>query len=302
MTNSIEPREVRVNSLRRGRTALSAAVACAAAVALLAGPVGVGAQGEDGQALFEQNCSGCHTIGGGDGAGPDLQGLPDRRDQAWVETFIKDPAAVIASGDPYAKELDAKFPATMPTLGLSDDQIAAIVAYLGFGKATPTDTTPTETTPTEPAPLPAGNADRGKNLFTGAENTQGGGPACLSCHSIAGVGALGGGQLGPDLTGAAARLGGEKGLASWLAAIPSPTMAPIFASRPLTDEERADLAAFIASAQSQERDTGQALKLVVLSLGVAALIVLLALTIWRRRLGSVRRPLVDRATGRSDHS
>jgi mono/diheme cytochrome c family protein len=275
------------------------AVAVAAAVILLVGPVGVGAQGEDGQALFEQSCSGCHSIGGGDGAGPDLEGLTDRRDQAWVEAFVKDPEAVIASGDEYATALAEKFPAAMPNLGLSDAQIAAIVAYLGFGDTTPTETTPTETTPTEPTPAPSGDADRGKNLFTGSTNTEAGGPSCLSCHSIAGVGALGGGQLGPDLTGAADRLGGESGLASWLAAIPSPTMAPIFASRELTDDERADLAAFIASAASQERDSGQALKLVALALGVAALIAVLALVIWRKRLAGVRRPLVDRATGRN---
>jgi mono/diheme cytochrome c family protein len=290
---------VAVKSLHRGRTSLLTAAAIAAAVVLLAGPVGVGAQGDGGQALFEQSCAGCHTIGGGDGAGPDLEGLTDRRDQEWVEAFVKDPEAVIASGDAYAQELADRFPAAMPNLGLSDEQIAAIVAYLGFGETTPTDTTPTETTPTETTPLPSGDVDRGKSLFTGSEDIQAGGPACLSCHSIAGVGALGGGQLGPDLTSAADRLGGEAGLASWLAAIPSPTMAPIFASRELTDEERADLAAFIASASSQERDSGQALKLVALSLGVAALIAVLALAIWRKRLAGVRRPLVDRATGRT---
>lgn len=288
-----------MGSLRRPVRWVASAVAVAAAVVLLAGTVGAGAQDEDGQALFEQNCSGCHSIGGGDGVGPDLQGLPDRRDQAWVESFVRDPAAVIGSGDAYATKLADKYPAAMPTLGLSDAQIAAIVAYLGFGTTTPTDTTDTETTPTEPTPLPSGSADPGKGLFTGSTNLEAGGPACLSCHSIAGVGALGGGQLGPDLTGAAARLGGEKGLAAWLSAIPSPTMAPIFGSHALTDAERADLAAFIAGAATEERETGQALKLVVLALGVAGLIALVALTIWRRRLAGVRRPLVDRATGRT---
>jgi len=268
--------------------------------ALVAGlAAGARAADEDGKAVFDQLCAGCHTLAGGDGAGPDLQGLADRRDQAWVEAFIRDPAAVIASGDAYAKELADRFPAAMPTLGLSDAQLGAIVAYLGFTATAPTDTTPTETTPTQPAPLPVGDEDRGKRLFEGRESTEAGGPACLSCHSIAGVGALGGGQLGPDLTGAADRLGGQDGLAAWLSAIPSPTMAPIFGDRALADQERADLATFIVGAANAERGSGQLLKLIGLAVGIALIIAVVASAIWQQRLGDVRRPLVDRSTGRS---
>lgn len=273
------------------------AILLAALVAGLAGRAR--AAGEDGKAIFDQLCAGCHTLGGGDGAGPDLEGLPNRRDQAWVETFIGDPAAVIATGDPYAKELADRFPAAMPTLDLSDAQLAAIVSYLGFAAATPAETTPTETAPTQPAPLPPGDPDRGKRLFEGRESIEAGGPACLSCHSIAGVGALGGGQLGPDLTGAAGRLGGQDGLAAWLTAMPSPTMTPIFGSRKLSDQERADLAAFIVSAATAERGSGQLLKLVGLAVGAALIMAVVASAIWQRRLGGVRRPLVDRSTGRS---
>jgi mono/diheme cytochrome c family protein len=267
--------------------------------ALVAGLAsGARAADEDGRAIFDQLCAGCHTLGGGDAAGPDLEGLPERRDQAWVEAFISDPTAVIDSGDSYAKELADRFPAAMPTLGLSDAQLAAIVAYLEFTATAPTDTT-TETTPTQPAPLPVGDEDRGKRLFEGRDSIEAGGPACLSCHSIAGVGALGGGQLGPDLTGAAGRLGGEDGLAAWLTAIPSPTMAPIFGNRELSDQERADLAAFIGGASNAERGSGQLLKLIGLAVGVALLIAVVAGAIWRHRLGGVRRPLVDRSTGRT---
>lgn len=275
-------------------------VAAAAAALSLVAVVGVfssgaGAADEDGQAIFEQQCSGCHTIGGGKLAGPDLEGLADRREQAWVERFIQAPDEVIASGDPIAKQLLAEYGAQMPNLGVSDAQLASLVAFLGFEQQAPPTT---ETTTTEPEPAPAGDADRGKLLFEGSDRTEAGGPACLSCHSVAGVGALGGGQLGPDLTGAFDKLGGEKGLAAWLTSIPSPTMAPIFGNRPLSAQERADLVAFLESATTGERPAGQAGKLVALSVGVAAIIALLALVIWRRRLQGVRRSLVDRATGR----
>jgi mono/diheme cytochrome c family protein len=277
-----------------------AKVAAAAAALSLVAVVGVfssgaGAADEDGQAIFDQKCAGCHTIGGGDLAGPDLQGLADRRDQAWVEAFVRDPAAVIESGDPIAKELLDKYGVVMPNLGVSDAQLAALVAFLGFEQQAPPTT---DTTPTEPEPAPAGDVDRGKLLFEGSERFDAGGPSCLSCHSVAGVGALGGGQLGPDLTGAFAKYGGEKGLQGVLEAVGFPTMAPIFSRKPLTADERADLVAFLESAADDQRSGRQAGKLVGLSAGVAAAIALLALVIWRRRLNGVRRSLVDRSTGK----
>ncbi|MBI5344753.1 MAG: hypothetical protein HZB83_05375, partial [Deltaproteobacteria bacterium] len=51
--------------------------------------------------------------------------------------------------------------------------------------------------PAEPAEK--GNADIGRQLFTGERSFTNGAPPCISCHS-AGVGALGGGVLGPNLT------------------------------------------------------------------------------------------------------
>ena len=163
---------------------------------------------------------------------------------------------------------------------------------------TPTETKPTESTPTEPESSPSGDEDRGKLLFEGSDRFEAGGPSCLSCHSVAGVGALGGGQLGPDLTGAFDKYGGEQGLQRVLEAVAFPTMAPIFSRKPLTAKERADLVAFLESAAVAERPGSQAGKLVALSVAVAAAIVVLALVIWRRRLGGVRRGLLNRATGR----
>ena len=292
------------SSRRRGKAERGwLLVALAASLGAVAAVLAVGARAadEDGQAVFDQLCSGCHTIGGGKLVGPDLQGLADRRERDWVERFIREPETVIASGDPIAKQLLDEYGAPMPNLGVSDAQLAALVAFLGFEQqvSPPTETTDTEPAPTSPEPPAAGDADRGKLLFEGSDRFAAGGPACLSCHSVAGVGALGGGQLGPDLTGAFDKFGGEKGLEAVLEAVAFPTMAPIFTDRPLSADERTDLVAFLESAASEERSAGQAGKLVALSLGVAGAIVLLALVIWRRRLAGVRRSLVDRATGRT---
>lgn len=269
------------------------------------------ASAEEGQALFESQCAGCHTIGGGDAIGPDLQGLADRRDADWVKQFILDPATVIASGDATATQLLDQYGSTMPALGVTADQADSLLAFLGFAAAPPKQEAapPAETQAAEPPPAETaaqagtaapggGDAGRGKELFTGADRLDGGGPPCMSCHSIAGIGALGGGQLGPDLTNAVAKYGGPQAFASVLQTLPFPTMTPIYAGQPLTAAEQTDLAAFIAAAPQAERPAGAAGKLVGLSLAAVAGFGLFAVLVWRRRLVAVRRPLVNRSTGK----
>jgi cytochrome oxidase Cu insertion factor (SCO1/SenC/PrrC family)/cytochrome c2 len=86
---------------------------------------------QQGQALFEKACAPCHTIGGGVRIGPDLRGVADRRDHAWLTAFIMNPAKVLAGKDPYAVALAAKFPAVhMPSLGLGATDAADVIAYL----------------------------------------------------------------------------------------------------------------------------------------------------------------------------
>jgi len=284
------------------RCSATVAVAVVLAALALVGPLGSGAAatGEDGKATFDKLCQGCHTIGGGKSVGPDLQGLADRRERAWAEAFILAPEKVIASGDPIAKDLVDEYDMQMPNLGVTAVQIGPLLTFLGFA-AGGDSTTPTPTTPTATTPTPgSGDAKRGENLFTGAQRLDAGGPSCLSCHSVAGVGALGGGRLGPDLTGSFARFGGEQGLQAALKTIPFPTMAPIFSRRALTAGERDDLIAFLESAPDQQRPKSAAGKLTGFSMATAALLVLLAMGIWRHRLNGVRKPLVNRSR-RRDH-
>ncbi len=131
----------------------------------------------------------------------------------------------------------------------------------------------------------------GKALFTGAARFQNGGPACAACHRIAGIRFPNGGSLGPDLTGASAKLG-PVGLEVALKTLYFPTMGPIFNTRPLTSQEQQDLTAFFNEVQSSAppRDnTG-----VLLGIAVAGCAGLLGLT-WaagRQRQGPVRKSLV----------
>jgi len=60
---------------------------------------------QDVQQFYKQNCSNCHTIGGGRLTGPDLKNMHERKDEQWLKDFINDPIAVIISGDSYARQL-----------------------------------------------------------------------------------------------------------------------------------------------------------------------------------------------------
>ena len=253
----------------------------------------------DGKVLFEKDCTSCHSIGGGVKVGPDLKGVTSSVGAAWVQAFIAGPDKVIASGDARATALVKQFNGIkMPNMGLSSTQVASIVAYLDSQSGpAPAGTTPTSTTPAATQPAPTGSADAGKNDFTGATQLANGGAPCLSCHSIAGIGSLGGGALGPDLTGAYEKYGGASGVASVLAGLPFKTMTPIFAGHPLTAREQADLAAFLKAASTNHQRTSHAvLKLTLFGVLVAALCLGLAFVIWPRRRLVVRKRLVPPST------
>lgn len=197
---------------------------------------------QQGEALFNQKCRACHNIGSGDLVGPDLQGVTGRREMNWLQEFISAPDRVIASGDPIAAELLAKFNnLQMPNLGLSPDEVNALLAYLESPGGV--------SAPGAGAVLPAGEPGRGKALFSGQASLQNNAPNCIACHSINGLAVLGGGTLGPDLTGVVGRYGGEAGMAGVLASLPFPTMQGIFGDRPLSPQEQADLLAYLVQSE-----------------------------------------------------
>jgi protein SCO1 len=84
-----------------------------------------------GEALYRKVCAACHTIGVGDRVGPDLRGVTQRRDRAWLASYIRDPGRLRAQKDPVALELAAKFPAVrMPVIGLAEVDAADLINYL----------------------------------------------------------------------------------------------------------------------------------------------------------------------------
>lgn len=139
-----------------------------------------------------------------------------------------------------------------------------------------------------------GDPAMGKELFTGAARFRNGGPPCMACHSVAGIGALGGGQLGPDLTTVVTRFGGVAAVSAFVGGSPTPTMNAIWQRAPLTTEERADMVAFLAQAALTQRPTQMIWQLALLAVLGLAILLVIAGWVWRGRLREVRRPMIAR--------
>jgi nitrite reductase (NO-forming) / hydroxylamine reductase len=82
-----------------------------------------------GEAVFERSCLACHSVGGGDGIGPDLEGVHERRDRAWLVSWVDDPTGMVER-DPLARQLAEEWPASMPPMGLSREEIEQVLAYV----------------------------------------------------------------------------------------------------------------------------------------------------------------------------
>jgi mono/diheme cytochrome c family protein len=249
-----------------------------------------------GKKLFDdKTCGACHTVGGGDLVGPDLKNVTKERPSEWLHAWITAPDAMIAKKDPVAVELLKKYNGMeMPNLGLSASEVDSILAYLDSAAGGAASTAAA-------APALKGDAEKGKDLFTGNDRFANGGPPCMACHSTGGLGAFGGGHLGPDLTEVSKRLGGVNGLSGWLAGLPTPTMKAVWTKQPPTPQERANVAAFLAQAVLAVREPSAIWQLVGLT-GLGAAIILLIIGFrWRNRLKfGVRRPMMATpTTGRS---
>ena len=63
--------------------------------------------------------------------GPDLAGVTSRREESWLIRQIKEPDSLVAENDPVAMQLLQEANGVpMVALGLSDAEVAAVIAYL----------------------------------------------------------------------------------------------------------------------------------------------------------------------------
>jgi protein SCO1 len=84
-----------------------------------------------GQYLFSTRCAACHTIGNGDKIGPDLLGVTNVRDRAWLARMIVDSNKLIEEKDPIATALFKKYKEVrMPPLGLPETDVNTLIEYM----------------------------------------------------------------------------------------------------------------------------------------------------------------------------
>lgn len=159
----------------------------------------------EGERLYRDlNCSYCHVLAGRGGSlGPNLDLALGTRDESWITRHFKDPQAVSPGSG-------------MPRLNLLDDEIRALVAYLGTVGGGP-------------------YSAEAPKLF--AEN-------CASCHGIRGKG----GDAAPDL----GAIGAARDKAYLRLYMADPTKLNPASSMPgyagqLTDTQLEDLARYLSS-------------------------------------------------------
>ncbi len=117
-----------------------------------------GASAQDGEKLFKQNCATCHLPTEKALVGPGLKGITGRApSKDWIVKWVKNPDALIASGDAYANQIKEYSPTAMTAFGfLEDADINAIVDYVeAYAPPAPvvTDTNVTAPTGSESANL-----------------------------------------------------------------------------------------------------------------------------------------------------
>ncbi|WP_298432131.1 c-type cytochrome [Geobacter sp.] len=212
------------------------------------------AYGDAGKDLFDKQCSGCHTIGGGDAGGPDLKGITGKRPEEWLVKVIVEPDKLTAARDPVQLELVKKHGYEMPNLGISRDDALQIIAYLkgagGGGAAAGGQPAAEAAKPVETVVTPE-LAARGRALFTGARPFAKGGAPCAACHPFRAPG-VSGGNMATDLSDLYEGMG-EQGLRGVLKSLKFPVMKQVYENRPLTEEEITAIVAFLKDAAAQKR-------------------------------------------------
>ena len=92
----------------------------------------------NGEELFRTRCASCHSLGlqdgqgiGMRGIGPDLIGVTQQRDPAWLSRWIREPDRMLAQKDTVALALFERYgKIPMPNLRLDENAAQAIIGFL----------------------------------------------------------------------------------------------------------------------------------------------------------------------------
>ena len=250
---------------------------------------------DNGKALFaDKGCKNCHAMDDTKIVGPGLAGIKDRWGNAEeLAAFIIDPKS---SNGEYAKKLRAEFNDMMTAQAVSNAEAMDIVAYLYGG----------DVVVAEPVKIDTG-ADAvalGREYFTGEKSLKNGGPACISCHTVSGLGLFGGGSLASNVgdnpkasLNHAWERNGKDRMAGVIKNPQFEVMRDTFAGKSLTDEEAGAITAFLGQVHKdnkgeEDSNMGMMFLFVLFAIGGAVGLILFFDRIWAKRFRDVRKPLV----------
>ena len=104
-----------------------------------------------GKTLFAQQCGACHALAS-EGFGPPLGGVTSALGEERLVAWVRDPAKILASGDPRANALLRRYQATMPSFAhLAPADVVAILAFI-HGESVAQGLKPFTVDPQAPAP------------------------------------------------------------------------------------------------------------------------------------------------------
>lgn len=235
-----------------------------AAVVLVSMPLT--ARGDEAAELYAESCSACHTIGRGDGAGPDL----------------------IASTQWSADTLRVAVERMEENTGdLTDEQVDSLVTLLKAPdlnqRLAALEQPAAETTVAQPQ----GSAENGRRLFFGEKPLANGGSACFACHTMG----TEGGALAADLSAVHTRLS-PAALVTASAKPPFAMMKAAYAQHAVTQEEAIDLAAFLGSPATSLPLTSGVVPVRVGAVSLAGVALAAIALLFRARRAGVRSRLV----------
>lgn len=129
------------------------------------------------------NCVNCHTLlGEGAYYAPDLTQITAQRGAEYLREFLKDPSRF------YSEERDRRL---MPTLKLSEGEITAVIAFLGWVSKIDTQGWPPRPILVRGSAVPGANVGAPSATAASADPVELGRvvfntspPACAACHSV----------------------------------------------------------------------------------------------------------------------
>ncbi len=260
----------------------------------------ISAHAQDGETLFKTNCAACHRTTSKKLIGPGLANIHEKRSEEWFDKFVKSSQTLINSGDDDAKAIFEEYnKVVMPDQALSEANLDQIWEYLQNQSPSQLNGSVVETVEEVVLPFEPTKEDiiAGRELFSGTQRFENGGPSCISCHHVKDDSVIAGGGLAVDLSDVYDRLG-KDGIGSMVTGLAFPQMKSSYQNHTITEEETLKLTAYLKDVGEQRfYQLGTSYQNVLLTWGIIGAIILMGIfpLFWyKRKKESVNKRIYER--------